>query len=73
MPLAQAIRIDAPALVAVLQNHALGAGEMTATQVTVALALLKMFDVPQASPAGEAGAQAGAAAMAHEDALRDLE
>jgi hypothetical protein len=73
MPLAQAIRIDAPALVAVLQNHALGAGEMTATQVTVALALLKMFDVPQTSHAGEAGAQAGAAAMAHEDALRDLE
>lgn len=34
---------DVTALVAVLQAHALGEYEMTASQVTVALSLLKIF------------------------------
>lgn len=58
---------DTAALVAVLQAHALGEHEMTPSQVTVALALLKIYAVKPPAPAG-----ADSAAYSHEDALQQL-
>lgn len=55
---------DVTALVAVLQAHALGEHEMSPSQVTVALSLLKIFS---GKPAGDDGV-----ALSHEDALAAL-
>lgn len=58
---------DTAALVAVLQAHALGEYEMTPSQVTVALSLLKIYAVkPQAAAIEEQ------ASYNHEDALQQL-
>lgn len=58
---------DTAALVAVLQAHALGEHEMTPSQVTVALSLLKIYAVKPPAPSidGETG-------YSHEDALQQL-
>lgn len=58
---------DTAALVAVLQAHALGEHEMTASQITVALSLLKIYAVKPPVPAGN-----DAPAYSHEDALQQL-
>jgi hypothetical protein len=55
---------DVTALIAVLQAHALGEHEMTASQVTVALSLLKIF-TGRAAAEDEKG-------ISHEDALAAL-
>lgn len=55
---------DIVALTAVLQAHALGEHEMSASQVNVALSLLKIFS-------GKAESESDTAA-AHEDALLAL-
>lgn len=57
---------DIAALTAVLQAHALGEHEMSASQVNVALSLLKIF-APQQQMAEETAASAS-----HEDALQAL-
>lgn len=56
---------DIAALTAVLQAHALGEHEMSASQVNVALSLLKIFAPQQQT-------EAPAAAGSHEDALQAL-
>lgn len=58
---------DTAALVAVLQAHALGEHEMTSSQVTVALSLLKIYAVKPPASSGE-----DAATYSHEDALQQL-
>ena len=55
---------DTAALVAVLQAHALGEYEMTATQVNVALSLLKLYADHVPAPSR---------AHSHEDALASLD
>lgn len=58
---------DTAALVAVLQAHALGEHDMTASQVTVALSLLKIYAVKPPASMGEERP-----AYNHEDALQQL-
>ncbi len=57
---------DTAALIAVLQAHALGEHEMTPSQVTVALSLLKLYAAKPVS--GAADDKTGS----HEDALQHL-
>ena len=57
--------VNAPSLIAALEAHILGEREMTSTQVTAALALLKKF-------LAEDGLNAASQAMSHEDALELL-
>jgi hypothetical protein len=61
--------IDVPSLVKALQRHALGKEEMTSTQVSAAIALLKKVlpDLPAPVRAAES------ADASHEEALRELE
>lgn len=56
--------VDAAALIAALEQHILGEREMTPTQVSAALALLKQI---------RAGKEGDVPALAHEDALEELE
>lgn len=58
---------DTAALVAVLQAHALGEHEMTASQVTVALSLLKIYAVKPPVAITE-----DKTVYSHEDALQQL-
>lgn len=58
---------DVAALVAVLQAHALGEYDMTATQVNVALSLLKIYATKPHMTDDNA-----APACSHEDALQQL-
>ena len=61
-----AAQVDLLSLALILQEHALGHCEMTATQVNVALSLLKIFGAPQVACAHEDGI------VAHEDVLAEL-
>ena len=65
--LSKKIKVDAPALIAALEAHILGAREMTSTQVTAALALLKKY-----LACDEDGSATGRT-LSHEDALEFLE
>ena len=58
---------DTAALVAVLQAHALGEHDMTSSQVTVALSLLKIYATKPPAPSGSDDI-----GCSHEDALQQL-
>lgn len=62
-------QINAPALIAALESHVLGVQEMSATQVSAALALLKKT-MPDVSETRSAATPAG---LTHEEALAQLE
>jgi hypothetical protein len=68
--------IDAAALIDALEQHVLGRKEMTATQVSAALALLKKTLPDMSEPARRIVAEAEAMHTqyrGHEEALKDLE
>jgi len=64
--------INVLAIIEALESHVLGATEMTPTQVSAALALLKKTLPDMTDPAKLAGAIVEADTR-HEDALKDLE
>lgn len=61
--------VDAPALIAALEAHILGEREMTSTQVTAALALLKKYLACD----DENKTSQKSASFSHEEALELLE
>jgi hypothetical protein len=61
-------RINVLALIEALEQHVLGEKEMTATQVSAALALLKKTLPDMVDPLRKGAAKSG-----HEDALKELE
>lgn len=63
-------RIDADALIAALERHIMGERDMTSTQVSAALALLKQVLPDMPPPARRVIEKAEAL---HEDALKELE
>ncbi|MBI3440657.1 MAG: hypothetical protein HY052_02445 [Proteobacteria bacterium] len=65
-------RINVAALIEALEQHVLGEKEMTATQVSAALALLKKT-LPDLSEPVRRLLQDRDAAGAHEEALQELE
>jgi hypothetical protein len=70
------LKINAEKLIEALERHVLGKNEMTATQVSAALALLKKTMPDVSEPAKKIMAEAEsmqAQQQDHEDALRDLE
>ena len=62
-------RINVLALIEALEQHVLGEKEMTATQVSAALALLKKTLPDMTDPARKGGGSRSP----HEDALKELE
>lgn len=64
--------IDVLALIEALEQHVLGKKEMTATQVSAALALLKKT-LPDIAESSRKQPVLPAPATTHEDALKELE
>ena len=64
-------RIDALALIGALEDHVLGVREMTASQVSAALALLKKI-LPDMSSSAKTGDDEPSH-KSHEEALKELE
>ncbi len=64
--------IDATALITALEQHVLGLKEMTPSQVTAALALLKKT-LPDMTDVRKAAIADALSAVSHEDALKELE
>jgi len=76
-PKRRPLKINADKLIEALERHVLGKNEMTATQVSAALALLKKTMPDMSEPArrimAEAESMQARRELDHEDALRDLE
>lgn len=66
-------KINVLALIEALERHVLGETEMTPTQVSAALALLKKTLPDAAAKPAKTAAEKEKPSSAHEDALKELE